>query len=188
MGTLTAQILVGSPHPNHDGIEPSHYLFLSENSRPAWVLVSQNIYIHPTVFDDTPRLSSPIVWIPTVKNMLEDAILMIAYYIVRNPDIRRLAESFTDMRKAHRQELFRMFSDDQRLQLYECCRKIKHFPKLIVSVFRYSTIERQIGILDQYQMDIEVCMACYSRLYSVWNKELEIWGVLPVFERIQCSE
>jgi hypothetical protein len=181
MGTLTAQILVGSPHPNHDGIEPSHYLFLSENSRPAWVLVSQNIYIHPVGFEDRPHLSSPIVWIPTVDNMLEDAMLMIAYYIVKHPDIRRLAASFTDMRKAHRRELFQMFRDDQRLQLYECCRKITHFPKLIISVFRYSTIQRQIGILDQYQMDVEVCMACYSRLYSEWDKKVNIWGSLPVF-------
>ena len=35
MATLTPQILVGIPHPNHGGINPSHFLFLSENNRPA---------------------------------------------------------------------------------------------------------------------------------------------------------
>ena len=43
MSTITAQILVGSPHPNKDGIIPSNYLFLSENSAPGWVLVRENI-------------------------------------------------------------------------------------------------------------------------------------------------
>lgn len=33
MATFTAQILVGSPHPNHGGINPTYSLFLSENSR-----------------------------------------------------------------------------------------------------------------------------------------------------------
>jgi hypothetical protein len=38
MGTITAQILVGSPHLYHDGLMPTHQVFLSENSRPARVL------------------------------------------------------------------------------------------------------------------------------------------------------
>ena len=44
MGTVTAQILIGSPHPNDGGIIPSHYLFLSENDRPSWSLVGANIF------------------------------------------------------------------------------------------------------------------------------------------------
>ena len=44
MGTVTAQILIGSPHPNDGGIIPSHYLFLSENDRPSWTLVRANIF------------------------------------------------------------------------------------------------------------------------------------------------
>ena len=33
MATLTAQILIGSEHPYHGGMGPSHQLFLSENDR-----------------------------------------------------------------------------------------------------------------------------------------------------------
>ena len=40
MGTLTAQMLVGSPHPQFGGILPSHTLYLTKNDRPAWTLVS----------------------------------------------------------------------------------------------------------------------------------------------------
>lgn len=67
MATLTAQILIGEGHPNHDGINPSHYLFLSENSRSAWVLLPENI------FSQSSKRTPKITWIPTVDNMLEDA-------------------------------------------------------------------------------------------------------------------
>ena len=43
MGTLTANILIGRPHQNKDGIIPSHYMFLSENSAPSWILVKENV-------------------------------------------------------------------------------------------------------------------------------------------------
>jgi len=74
MASLIAQILIGCPHPNHDRINTTHYLFLSENDRPGWVLVDQNI-------SQEDRSSLPkITWIPTVENMLEDALLMVSYH------------------------------------------------------------------------------------------------------------
>ncbi len=177
MGTMTAQILVGSAHPYHDGIDPTHYLFLSENSRPSWLLTSQNLFSND--FDRHPPLRSPIVWIPTVSNMLEDALLMIAYYILRNPGVRALANSFTDMKRAQRRELYEMFTEEQREQLYQECRRIQNFPKLIVSVFHHSSIRSQVAVLEQYQMDFEVCVVCYSRMHSGRKGEVEIWGTPP---------
>ncbi|MEW6260776.1 MAG: hypothetical protein AB1547_12850 [Thermodesulfobacteriota bacterium] len=177
MGTLTAQILVGSTHPYHEGIDPTHYLFLSENSRPAWLLTSQNIFSRD--FDRHPPIPSSIVWIPTVENMLEDALLMIAYFIARNPEIRSLLRSFTDMPQVRRCELYDLLTGEQRHQLYQQCRRIENFPKLIVSVFRHSTIQKQIAVLEQYRMDFEVCMVCYSRLHSGMKGETEIWGAPP---------
>lgn len=50
--------------------------------------------------------------------MLEDALLMIAYSIVRNPQIRTLASSFTDMKRAQRRELHDMFTGEQREQFH----------------------------------------------------------------------
>ncbi len=172
MGTLTAQILVGSPHPNHGGIEPTHYLFLSENSRPAWILVDQNL------FGTQKWQKKKITWIPTVENMIEDAILMIAIHIQNNQDIIELAASFSDNVKSDRLELHEHFNDSQRKQLYEKCREISDFPKVIVSVFRGSTIQSQLEVIEEYRMDVEVCCSVYSRLYSAWSQETHIEGLL----------
>ena len=170
MGTMTAQFLVGTPHQNHDGIQPTHYLFLSENSRPAWVLVPQNIFR-----DD--RIQNKVTWIPTVENMLEDAFLMIAIHIQKDREIIELAESFYKNAQSDRLELYEHFSDSQRTQLYEMCRQLS-FTKVIITVFRNSTILRQLQIIEQYKMDVEVCCPTYSRLFSVWSKETRIEGSL----------
>ncbi|MHB1443505.1 MAG: hypothetical protein ACYCXO_12260, partial [Candidatus Humimicrobiaceae bacterium] len=77
MSTITAQILIGTEHPYHGGVNPTHYLFLSENDQPAWILVNENI---------TGENSGikRIVWNPTTENMFEDALFMINLYIEKN--------------------------------------------------------------------------------------------------------
>ena len=172
MGTLTTQILVGSPHPYHGGINPTHYLFLSENDRPAWILVNQNVF--PTRQRGYPK----IIWIPTVENMLEDALLMIAIHVCKNREVVELAQSFSDKIQANRVEMYRDFEESQRKQLYQKCKVITDFPKIIISTFRDSSIEMQLSVLKQYRMDVEVCRVSYSRLYSPWEEDTLIEGSL----------
>ena len=74
MATFTAQILIGTEHPYHGGINPTHFLFLSENDRPAWILTNENIT------GENPDVEK-IVWNPTTENMFEDALFMINLYI-----------------------------------------------------------------------------------------------------------
>lgn len=172
MATLTAQILIGWPHPNHDGINPTHYLFLSENDRPAWVLVDQNIA-------KEERSSLPeITWIPTVENMLQDALLMIGIHIVKSREITEMARGFFSKIEFERVEFYSDLNESQRNRLYRECRKIADFPKIIISVFRGSTIEKQLAVLKHYKMDVEVCRPTYSRLYSSWTKRKRIEGSL----------
>jgi len=173
MGTFTAQILIGEPHQNHDGIIPYHQLFLSENSRPAWIL--RKIY---TPDDTTKTDVEEIVWIPTLENMLEDALLVIAVHIIRNPDVIKAASAFTEDISASFLELYSAFKDEELKVLYEKCREIENFPKLAVSVFRHSTIAGQLSVLQEYKMDLEVCTPVYSRLYSPWKEKTLTEGSL----------
>jgi hypothetical protein len=172
MAALTARILVGSPHFYHDGINPTHYIYLSENSRPAWVLVNQN------VFDEKQLSPSKITWIPTVEHMLEDALLMIAVHICKDRKIIEYAKGFNATIEKSRLEVHSDLKEAQREHLYAKCRAITDFPKVIISVFEGSTIETQLPVLDQYKMDVEVCRVSYSRLHSTMTNELRIKGSL----------
>jgi len=77
LSTITAQILIGTEHPYSGGINPTHFLFLSENDRPAWILTNENIT------GESPN-AEIIVWNPTTENMFEDALFMINLYIVKD--------------------------------------------------------------------------------------------------------
>ena len=173
MSTITAQILVGSPHPNKDGIIPSNYLFLSENSAPGWVLVRENIDN-----EEKDIISKKIVWLPTTEKMLEDGLLMVAIHVLKNQEILEMANEYTSKIEAERLELYSDFDELQRNNLYQKCRILSEFPKLIISVFRNSSIERQLAVLEKYSMDVEVCTPIYSRLYSGWQNETRIAGTL----------
>lgn len=172
MATLTTQILIGKGHSNHDGINPSHYLFLSENSRPAWILLPENI------FSQSNKKSQKITWIPTVDNMLEDAFLMIAIHIIKNQQIIDLGQSYSEKIESERLELYHDLNDSQRQELYTKCQEIANYPKLIISVFKDSTIQSQLSIINNYQMDVEVCCLKYSRLFSTWSNKIIIEGSL----------
>lgn len=170
MATLTAQILAGSPHPNHGGIDPTHSLFLSENSHPAWILVDSHSGNGPG--------DSRIVWIPTLENMLEDALLMIAVHVCKDDGILNHIKSSGTGIESGRVEMYSDTTESQRRQLYEKCREIPGFPKIVISIFKGSSIERQLPILENYTMDVEVCTPIYSRWYSHWQNETRTEGSL----------
>lgn len=166
MATFDKMILIGSTHMYHGGIIPTHYMFLSQNSRPAWILVNQNI------IEDKNISNTKIVWIPTVENMLEDAFLMIAVHINKNSKILELAKSFYSNIESNRIELYECFKESQREELYKNCRQIKDYPDLIITCF-HSISNNDLDVIKKYKMDVMVCDKKYSRSHSVWSNETE---------------
>ncbi len=164
MATMTAQILVGGTSSYHGGILPSHVVCLSAHSRPAWILMAHEI--HPEASNDTRR----VIWIPTVERMLEDAIVMIALHVVRDSRVLEAASACFDRPEGDRLELY----DDAKGDLdglYEAARAVKGFPKLVISVLAGSTIVRQLPVLREYTMDVEVCTSTFRREWSEWQRE-----------------
>jgi hypothetical protein len=153
MGTITAQILVGNPHLYHGGIAPSHYLFLSENSRPAWILINQNI------IDQSESKENRIVWIPSVENMLEDALAMIAIHVIKNQQIIDLAQKMYKNIEGPHLEVYENLTESQRQELYKECRRNENWPKIVVTVLNGSSIKKQVSVLKKYSIDAEVCIS-----------------------------
>lgn len=173
MATLTAQILVGSAHPNHGGINPTHYLFLSENDRPAWILVPENIFN-----TGANKVEKKITWMPTVENMLEDALLMIVIHVLENKEITELAQKYVRNKRDDCVELYQDINSQYLEKLYEKCRAVDARYKIVVTVLEGSSIQNQLKVIDNYKMDVEVCIPKYSRQYSRWINDTKIEGSL----------
>lgn len=163
MATLTAQILVGRSHPNSGGINPTHYLLYSENDRPAWTLVPENVFTN-----SSEQTAEKIVWIPTADNPLEDALLMIALFAVRDEKVRALAQRHV-RNLEDRVEVPEAFDRPLLEELYGKSRAVQAGHKIVLTLLNGSTIYQHLPILDKYRMEVEVCVTIYSRLYSRWS-------------------
>jgi hypothetical protein len=170
LATITAHILIGSGHPHHDGIVSSHRLYFLENSRPSLVLLP----------DEVLGEAEPIkvTWIPTLENTLEDALLMIAIHVLKDPDIVEMASNFLRSKDNNWVVLYEDISPQDLETLYQRCRNLKNTFKLVVTVLRGSNIEEQLQTLDQYNMDLEICRPNFVRLYSQWLDQTRIEGEL----------
>jgi hypothetical protein len=174
MGTITAQILTGEAHPNHGGIYPTHVLYLSENTRTSWILTEHNILVEPN------RNQKPIIWNPTVENMLEDALLMISYYVIKNPQITAAVSQNLNKMEEPWVQVYEVFEKEELAQLYALNKEISSRYKLVMNVFEGSTILHQLNVLEKYGMEVEVTIPIYSRSYSIWSNQMIIKGSLII--------
>ncbi|RBW68964.1 hypothetical protein [Bacillus taeanensis] len=148
MGALTSQILVGQGNPEEGGINPSHYLYLSEDGLSVWSLVQTTNEVE----NDCKR----VTWVSTPEHLLEDALLMIGLYVIKDHELKQMAaEYFTE--KKGRAVVMLKEKDDRKEKLYRRARKIASHKKIILTVFHGSSVKKQIGKLRQYKMNIEVC-------------------------------
>lgn len=164
MASYTAQILMGNGGGyDSKGIIPIDTLFLSENSSPAWILQQK---------------LRKIKWIPTLDNMLEDGLLMLAIFAQKDPEIVELSKEYFHNKDICRAELSNDISEDHLHALYLKSRSIVWNCKLMISVFDNSQIRSQLSVLKNYPMDLEVCTPIFTRKYSAWSKKINITGSL----------
>ncbi len=159
---MTAQILVGSDNYFHGGINPTHACFLSENSRPAWVLVP----LPSLVLGSLEVPSEPPVWIPTLEHMLEDALLMLALHLVKPPELMALADQQFRCNWRQRAELYTDITMEALAELRAVLRGVKPAPrlgKLVVTVMEGSHIQEKTGVLAEYLWLYEVCPVAQVR-------------------------
>ena len=155
MGTGTAQLLVGSGHLYHDGIIPTHRIYLIENGRPAIIMAGENLFMFKR-----EHVTQEFIWIPTVENMLDDIFLMIAVFIVRDKKLLKYLNKYNCNYKSRQFVLYDNLMEDEREYLYEYCKNVVQFPKIVLTVLNESTIKNQIeGIINYRNLEIDVCVS-----------------------------
>ncbi|MCL7748742.1 hypothetical protein [Halalkalibacter alkaliphilus] len=177
MGTFTAQMLIGQGHTYDGGIiNVNHTLYLSENSIPLL-----SLHHFSASERNTSQQEERIIWIPTLEGMLEDALLMVGLYVLKDEQLLELANRYFNKPKGRK--AISLYDDVKAVDLqeiYECCRTIDHGQKIILSVFEGSTILNQLDVLERYPFDVEVCVTTFRRELNAWSGRKEVKGKLNV--------
>ena len=153
MATVTAQILIGKSHLYQEGINPTHQIFLYENSRPLLTLSELSN-------GGTPASQHVTTWIPTVETMANDILLMAAVCILGHQESRAvLLKTYPD----GIQNIDTLYSvpENDREHLYRMSRKAlaDSDMKLVVTILNGSTLINQVSKLLSCKLDLELCKA-----------------------------
>ncbi|HPD63892.1 MAG TPA: hypothetical protein P5050_00840 [Bacteroidia bacterium] len=167
MASRTAIILVGTAHPYHSGINPDYIIMLSENSRPALILQS---------LDEPDK--EPVVVIPTIQNTVDDIYLMISVFILKKLDPGK--SLYTPDRKS----MYDIFSDNERMELYEKSREIiKDFNfKVVFNLLEGSLLLSQFESMKKYTNDYEVTVPAFKNEYNIMTGKTEFRDFLKKAE------
>ena len=151
MAAITALVFVGYPRPNDGGLRPLVTIEYSEGDRPAFTF--------PRHTSDRRDTSSRFVLIPSLENMLDDLLMMIAYREIQDPTVVKSLNSFCNenVEQIGRLEVNEKLAPDQRTELFEHIKKITCFPKIGICLFNGSELLKTVGHIKDYKMEYEVC-------------------------------
>lgn len=160
MAVVTAQMLIGHGHHTHGGLEPTHYLFLSENGRLAWILVPENLSL------DEKSPHRKIIWLPTEEHTLEDGLLMAAIHVLQDEGLISAARDAFRNPDLFALQILKGVAAPAREFLYSRCRQVPFHGKIILSIFGGSGLIPQLPRLKEYQVDVDVLTMKYGRKFS----------------------
>lgn len=174
MGAITAVMLIGSPHPNRGGNRPYAQIHLEESDRPALTLHWN------TRSPKGEEVFKKFTMTPTLENLLDDSVLMVAYAICRQSavfgKVNRLAKNAP--LDTNRLEMYSSFTPKGRSSLYECVKKLDDLPKVTWCIFDGSLMKRSIAHLASYRFECEVTRSAFVHEYSNWTGKWEVKGSL----------
>lgn len=148
---LTAQILIGNPIISMMDRFVSHFvIYLAENSRPSFLLNAMSMH------QDGEMDFEQVVWVPTLENTLEDALLMIAICIHKDKTFIDMAETYFEL--SNKVECYEI-SQEGREALYSLLENYEFKGYIIVSVFDGSLLSSQVERLNNYHIDGEICLS-----------------------------
>jgi hypothetical protein len=160
-------MLIGSSHPNDGGNRDFAQVTLEEGDRPALV-------VRWTCKGDTRKgLFHTFTMIPTLENLLDDSVLLIAYAICRVPTIFELVNKIGNGKamQSHRMHMQEDFSKEDRLALYAAARQLHDLPKVTWCLFKGTSLEPSMANLSHYGMECEVTRTVYQRGQSAFTGE-----------------
>ncbi len=150
MGIYTAQILIGCGKMYDKGINPSHALFLHEDDQDvAWVLKKLDLQTDQT----SASAQSAMQWTCSLDNLLDDAMLLIAIYVLKDDVTITLTKELTKSENLDKLNLKNDISSEDRQILYDLVMSISAEYTLTVTAFDFSLLKWQLSSLENYSAE-----------------------------------
>ena len=157
MSTITSTIFIGATHPNHSGINPTHLIVLSENSRPSFQIYNLS------------SMKKVGTLIPTSENMMDDLFLIISSCVLkslRGTECSKLKNG---------KNFYELFDQIERNKLYELSKNSLKGSgiKVVLNLLERSHLLNQIDQLKSYEIDYEVTTTTIKREFNTWSNKVE---------------
>ena len=161
MATTTAIIFIGHAHQNHSGINPTHLIQFTENSRPALIM------------SDIEGKEERIVIIPTLENTIDDIYLMISVYILK------LVKPSKEMHNSKGDSLYEILDEKERQDLYKKTIAIlkKNTIKVVINILDDSNLLSLIEQIKKYPNDYEITLPSVKKEFNAWTNKVESKGL-----------
>jgi hypothetical protein len=171
MSSMTAQLSVGMPDQYHDGIRPTHALWLRENDQAAWTLIDvySDIYGDPDPASDSsePWATEPVRWIGNQpEQILQNGFLILALHVFRDEVlIEETKQRLPALLEPGYVDLWKL--DPAALDdLHQLTMDTELPGKVVVTVLGGSSLEPQLPLLERFSTQLEVCTVTYSHTWG----------------------
>jgi hypothetical protein len=153
MSTTTATIFIGHAHPNDGGIQASHLIQFTENSRPALIL------------HNLEETQEPHVMIPTVHETIDDIFLMIVSHVLHGINLNRATQH---------ESLYDVYTEEERFSLYAQAKAYlgEHRIKVVFNLLASSHLLNQIDQIKSYPNDVEITRPAFKKEFNHWNQQI----------------
>jgi hypothetical protein len=157
MATTTATIFIGEAHQNHSGVNPTHFIQFTENSRPALIL------------RDLEGNCEPIVIIPTLENTIDDIYLMVAVFILNQ------VKPSIELNNPQRKCLYELLNENERIELYNKTISVinQNRIKIVFNILSGSHLFNYIDQIKKYPNDYEVTLSYIKKEFNVWTGKVD---------------
>lgn len=153
MPSCTAQMLIGRKATPGVGLEPTHLMLFAPQEN-NWTLIAL-----PDSQSEGTSAAKKITWTTSEEHAIEDGLLMAAVYLFEDGDLLQLIKESTSSPVVDISDPSKQFGEHVLAQLRNRCRNVEGDISIVLTLFADSVLLGQARNLNEFAMDIEVCLS-----------------------------
>jgi hypothetical protein len=154
MPSYAAQMLIGKKDDAGQGIVPTQLLYFSQQNPLSWTLVEETV--------DQQDAAGPrerVRWTTSEDHALENGLLLLGIHLFKDGELLRLAGESLSSPDVDIFDPDQQFDEHLMAKLHARCREVSGDFTCVLTLFVDSVLTGQTRMLNDYAMDIELCLS-----------------------------